>query len=47
LDIREENNMSWRKLHHMELQCVMKNYDAIKYARKGWRGGMRGIRKEV
>jgi len=31
----------------MELQSVMDHYDAIKYVRKGWRRGIRGICKEV
>jgi hypothetical protein len=46
VNLREEYNRSWGKLHHMEIQCVMHNYVDIKYVRKGWEG-IRGICKEV
>jgi hypothetical protein len=31
----------------VELLCVTHNYDDIKYVKEGWRGGIRGICKEV
>jgi hypothetical protein len=36
---REENNRSWKKLHHTELQSVVHNYIDIKCVRTSGEGG--------